>query len=68
MASIHILADGYSRILDGKMEANCSCVLVKGEDNIIVDTMTAWDGHYILQGLINLTFKTSRYLEYLLRY
>ncbi|XP_044742912.1 metallo-beta-lactamase domain-containing protein 1 [Chrysoperla carnea] len=51
MASIHILADGYSRILEGKMEANCSCVLVKGEDNIIVDTMTAWDGHYILQAL-----------------
>lgn len=53
MASVHILADGYSRTLDGTMEANCSCVVIKGEHNIIIDTMTAWDGDYIIQGLLN---------------
>lgn len=65
MASVHILADGYSRTLDGTMEANCSCVVIKGEHNIIIDTMTAWDGDYIIQGLLNSNYgKRGKRLNY----
>ena len=41
---------GYARMVgDDKMEANCSCTLVRSEEKvIIVDTMTPWD-----QGFIN---------------
>lgn len=49
---IHLLHDGYSELLeDGSMRANCSCTLIKGPPNIIVDTMTSWDGKYITDAL-----------------
>lgn len=35
---------------DGTMTANCTCTLVKGEKNIIVDTMTPWDKQLIIDG------------------
>lgn len=32
------------------MLANCTCTLIKSQnDNIIVDTMTAWDGDRIIE-------------------
>uniref|UniRef100_A0A2P2I6F7 Metallo-beta-lactamase domain-containing protein 1 n=1 Tax=Hirondellea gigas TaxID=1518452 RepID=A0A2P2I6F7_9CRUS len=49
--SVHVLYDGYSCIENGNMRANCSCVLIKGKPNVIVDTMTAWDKDKIIKGL-----------------
>lgn len=48
-----ILFDGYSKINETKteMQANCTCTLIKGKHNIIVDTMTAWDGEKLRKSL-----------------
>ncbi|KAJ8919528.1 hypothetical protein NQ315_002149 [Exocentrus adspersus] len=46
-----VLFEGYSKTENNKYRANCSCVLIKGPPNIIVDTMTAWDGDRILKAL-----------------
>lgn len=48
---VEVLYEGYSKMEDGTMKANCSCTLVKGPTNVIVDTMTAWDKDKILSGL-----------------
>ncbi|XP_073817588.1 metallo-beta-lactamase domain-containing protein 1 [Musca autumnalis] len=52
---VHVLAEGYSKAIGNSndMQANCSCTVVKTESgcNIIVDTMTAWDGQLIADGL-----------------
>lgn len=51
MSEVLILYDGYSKMDgDDTMIANCTCTLVKGPQNIIVDTMTAWDSLKILSG------------------
>lgn len=52
MSEVIVLFDGYSA-MSGKdqMSANCSCTLIKGVNNIIVDTMTAWDSEKILTGM-----------------
>ncbi|KAH8298026.1 hypothetical protein KR018_004788, partial [Drosophila ironensis] len=47
-----VLQDGYSRQDEEKescMRANCTCTLIRCRDgtNIIVDTMTAWDGEHL---------------------
>jgi len=47
-----VLQEGYSHEEDGDetaMRANCTCTLVRCRDgtNIIVDTMTAWDGEHL---------------------
>lgn len=44
---VHVLAVGYCRPTDGGTLANCTCTLVKGPRNIVVDTMTPWDGEYL---------------------
>ncbi|KAK7085575.1 hypothetical protein SK128_027780 [Halocaridina rubra] len=49
--TVTVLYDGYSRMEDGRMRANCTCTLVKGPITAIVDTMTAWDRDKILSGL-----------------
>ena len=50
---VHILADGYSKLdSEGFMLANCTCTLIKGPKNVIVDTMTPWDQEVILSGLV----------------
>lgn len=53
MSEVVVLYDGYSA-MSGKdqMSANCSCTLIIGANNIIVDTMTAWDSEKILTGTI----------------
>ncbi|XP_034943656.1 metallo-beta-lactamase domain-containing protein 1 [Chelonus insularis] len=53
MHEVIVLFDGYSKQLEssGKTDANCSCTLVKGPVNVIVDTMTAWDRDRILSAL-----------------
>ncbi|XP_065371340.1 metallo-beta-lactamase domain-containing protein 1 [Calliphora vicina] len=53
---VHILSVGYSRSdpLDSNvMLANCTSTLIKTRcgKNIIVDTMTAWDGEVIVKAL-----------------
>ncbi|GLG99406.1 hypothetical protein R5R35_011079 [Gryllus longicercus] len=48
---VHVLFDGYSSMNDSEMKANCSCTLIKGNKNIIVDTMTPWDRDRIIEGL-----------------
>ncbi|XP_059217855.1 metallo-beta-lactamase domain-containing protein 1 [Stomoxys calcitrans] len=57
---VHVLAEGYSTYSTqeensdskGYMLANCSCSLVQAAGcNIIVDTMTAWDGNVIKEAL-----------------
>ncbi|XP_026319955.1 metallo-beta-lactamase domain-containing protein 1 [Hyposmocoma kahamanoa] len=52
MSEVLILYDGYSKMDgDDTMIANCTCTLIKGSQNIIVDTMTAWDSLKILSAL-----------------
>ncbi|KAB7502767.1 Metallo-beta-lactamase domain-containing protein 1 [Armadillidium nasatum] len=51
MNSVHILYDGYSYKEGNKMFANCTCTLIKGEKNILIDCMTAWDKDKIIEGL-----------------
>lgn len=41
---VHVLFDGYSKTTEEGISANCTCTLITGPQNIIVDTMTAWDG------------------------
>lgn len=49
---VHVLHNGYSILTeDGSLRANCTCTLIKGPPNIIVDTMTPWDGDRIIQSL-----------------
>lgn len=51
MPEVIVLFDGYSKQLDDtRMDANCTCTLVRGEKNIIIDTMTAWDRDKIIEG------------------
>ena len=56
--SVHVLHSGYSsHPVEGSQEtlpfvnANCSCVLITGSKNVIVDTMTPWDTTFILDSL-----------------
>ncbi|XP_015110406.1 metallo-beta-lactamase domain-containing protein 1 [Diachasma alloeum] len=52
MSEVIVLFEGYSNKLDKeRMEANCSCVLIKGPKTVIVDTMTAWDKDRIIDAL-----------------
>ncbi|VVC90517.1 unnamed protein product [Leptidea sinapis] len=51
MCAITIIHNGYSFMNNGEMFANCTCTLIKGTHNIIIDTMTAWDSEVILRGL-----------------
>ncbi|XP_038207969.1 metallo-beta-lactamase domain-containing protein 1 isoform X4 [Zerene cesonia] len=52
MCEVVVLHDGYSFVNnDGEMIANCSCTLIKGPHNIIIDTMTPWDSEVILTAL-----------------
>lgn len=52
MSEIIVLYDGYSNNTgSNQMIANCSCILIKGVHNIIVDTMTAWDSEKIRTAL-----------------
>lgn len=51
MYEVHVLFDGYCRPTEGGMLANCSCTLIKGPKNIIVDTMTPWDGKRLLDAI-----------------
>lgn len=45
------LFEGYSRREEASTKANCTCTLIKAQLNIIVDTMTAWDGEKIKMAL-----------------
>lgn len=47
-----VLFDGYSDVADNGYRSNCSCTLIKSPtNNIIVDTMTAWDGEKLISKL-----------------
>nr|XP_022904742.1 metallo-beta-lactamase domain-containing protein 1 [Onthophagus taurus] len=46
-----VLFEGYSRKFQDVLQANCTCTLIKAQVNIIVDTMTAWDGERIKMAL-----------------
>lgn len=51
MCDITVLFDGYYLLKnEQEMKANCTCTLIRGVHNIIVDTMTPWDGDKILNG------------------
>ncbi|XP_050542821.1 metallo-beta-lactamase domain-containing protein 1 [Daktulosphaira vitifoliae] len=51
MYEVHILFVGYCKTtIDGNL-ANCTCTLIKGPKNIIVDTMTPWDTNNLLKAL-----------------
>lgn len=43
-----VLFEGYSNPVFGGQTANCSCTLITGKKNIIVDTMTSWDGEKLI--------------------
>lgn len=48
---IKVLFPGFCTVTGTVMRANCTCTLIKGPPNCIIDTMTAWDGSKILQAL-----------------
>lgn len=48
---VHVLHTGYSGTTDQGMIANCSCTLIRGRHNVIVDTMTPWDKDRIISAL-----------------
>jgi len=52
---VHVLYDGYSKMTDEGMVANCTCTLIKGPELIIVDTMTPWDKEKIITGTVSCT-------------
>lgn len=47
---IQVIQNGYSNCDSSGMEANCTCTLVTGPTNIIVDTMTPWDAEILIEG------------------
>ena len=62
--SVEVLSNGYSYVsplsndISDNSEptlsvarANCSCVLITGNSNVIIDTMTPWDKDLILAAL-----------------
>lgn len=49
---VTVLYPGYSRLEEDGMVANCSCSLIIGKLNVIVDTMTPWDKDKIIQGYL----------------
>lgn len=51
MYEVHVLFVGYSRPTTDGMLANCTCTLVKGPKNIIVDTMTPWDSAVLVKAI-----------------
>ncbi|XP_061399556.1 metallo-beta-lactamase domain-containing protein 1 [Musca vetustissima] len=55
---VYVVAEGYSKPIGNSndMRANCSCTVIRTTSgcNIIVDTMTAWDGQVIRDGLQNI--------------
>ncbi|CAH2236599.1 metallo-beta-lactamase domain-containing protein 1 [Pararge aegeria] len=52
MCDIVVLFDGYSILKnEEEMSANCSCTLLKGINNVIIDTMTPWDTNKIVSAL-----------------
>lgn len=51
MYEVHVLFVGYCRPTNGGMLANCTCTLVKGPKNIIVDTMTPWDSEALVKAI-----------------
>ncbi|XP_069678183.1 metallo-beta-lactamase domain-containing protein 1 isoform X2 [Periplaneta americana] len=48
---VFVLYDGYSKTQEFGMKANCTCTLLKGKKNVIVDTMTPWDKDKIVEAL-----------------
>lgn len=60
-----VLFEGYSNVTENGFQSNCSCTLIKSNiNNIIVDTMTAWDGDRIVEKLKehNLTCSDINYV------
>ncbi|XP_045479772.1 metallo-beta-lactamase domain-containing protein 1 [Harmonia axyridis] len=51
MYEVKVLFDGYSGIKEDGYYANCTCTLLKGPQNIIVDTLTPWDGEKLRAAL-----------------
>lgn len=58
--NIYVLYNGYSSLnVDSKtMKANCTCTLIKGASNIIIDTMTPWDKDKIIEGVFKHLLKS----------
>ena len=50
MAEVFVLYDGFAVPKEDHFFANCTCTLIKGHKNVVVDTMTAWDGDKIVKG------------------
>lgn len=51
MYEVHVLFVGYCRPTEDGTLANCTCTLIKGPKNIIVDTMTPWDGKRLINAI-----------------
>lgn len=49
--SVCVLKEGYSKMEKGKLIANSTCTLIKGNSNIIVDTLSPWDKDFLLEAL-----------------
>ena len=60
---VKVLYNGYSKMEDGVMKANCTCTLIKGPTNMIVDTMTAWDKDKILSGKFRVDNYSIQYIN-----
>ena len=63
---LHVLQDGYSKLggideTSGLLyaNANCSCVLITGSNNIVIDTMTPWDTDFLIEALASKGLRTE---------
>ncbi|XP_018336197.1 metallo-beta-lactamase domain-containing protein 1 [Agrilus planipennis] len=54
-----VLFEGYSDLVENGMNANSSCTLLTGQKNVIIDTMTAWDGEKLIVRLKELNLSCS---------
>lgn len=77
MNELIVLNVGYSAMeeqdqkVEGELEvmvANCTCTLIKSHDcNIIVDTMTPWDGDLLLKSEYTLRSRWRKMMAKLTR-
>lgn len=57
---VYVLFNGFSNSTENGITANCTCTLIKAPNtNIVVDTMTAWDGDKLTAKLEKHNLKCS---------
>ncbi|XP_014287643.1 metallo-beta-lactamase domain-containing protein 1 [Halyomorpha halys] len=56
-----IIQKGYYIVTEGSdLSARCTCTLIKGKKNVIVNTMTGWDASVLAEGLVRYDMEPKR--------